>query len=627
MSVGGALRPDRILSANGRQQEVNTSTVAVSIATLYLLGAVLFAVFAFRNFMVVEVLTIIFLYAALPLGLIIFGASPRGGGGFRASVGLGIKASLGATFLLVSQWLTFARGDKYVSNFPNHKIDAGGGFFQDTAFHVAIINGYINHGHATLGQHLEQPISYHTLSHRVDSIALLLLGVDPWESYALFFFAKGVAFCLAILYFSSKVASRYPSHYFWVLFLGMVPVFHATFYSIGSHGQWVPMLVLLLTAPTVYGIVRKNQWTLAHFLFLSGVVVVMSLGKVSLGFAFAVFLGAWMFFTRPKAVGVYVMGVAWVTFFFLYATSNFGAGASGSFSERLSRVWPEIYTLILLFLLLLILGLLVKERGRFSAGLAVTTLIATLVVVAYAFVETPMDSFYFFHGGVYAVIALVSPLILEHFAGVERGDRLQERDKGLSLLAFGACIFLAIFPLMQKSFYPPFRSIPEITQVLRTANSAPYFWFNEVSENHESFSVLTAVTGRSFAEAQRGTQPFPSRLRDSLQEVVSDYGLDPSETLLYLSQEDLNWLSEKFGQVHSGPWAIGLAITAITGSTLVFGVLDHEATRYGFSDYGPESERVSRSEVSEDVLCSFNRPVIFAESLRELRFSVACTNP
>lgn len=604
------------------------------LAFLYLAGATTYGILAFRNFSAGEVVTAIFLFSALPLGLIFFTASPqtllraknRG-----AALALAVIA---APVMFFIQFSGLREWSGYVSNFPNQRMDFGGGFHQDSVFHVAIIQGVLNTGYPTTGQHLEPWVSYHALSHYVDAVALWLLGIDPWESYALLFFAKGVAITLSVIYFAMKVAEPHSRSFFWLTLLIVYPAFTATWLVIGSHGQWFPMIVLALSAHRVFVVAMKDQRIWGDYALLTVLVVVLSLGKISLGFSFAVLVGLWLFFRRPIDWRLIVTGVAWVTFLAAYASGAFNSRLSSG--TEFSSVWTrdvvglfryaseDILAVSLLTALAGIVARLVKSAlvRSFTSSLAVSlAAIALAVVIA---TENLSDVAYFFHGLFSVALLLSLPLLagaLAHNPQSAAGPSSHEKS-GLRLLAFVASFLFALSPVVSKEQGSPYTSLQKAKYTAVGILGHTYLWANEGAEPVDRMTTWQAALGKQFRVEEPEKLPYASRLRDALKDFVEVNGLSNESPLLYLTSEQFEAVAARIS--NPDPLWTGLAVTAVTGLPLVFGVPDPDFRNYGFSDYDEGALVKRENEASFEDLCGFDRPVIIAIDITSFNFMLAC---
>lgn len=601
------------------------------LAFLYLAGATTYGILAFRNFSAGEVVTAIFLFSALPLGLIFFTASPRtvlrakNRGAALALPGIAAPVMFFIQFSGLREW------SGYVSNFPNQRMDLGGGFHRDSVFHVAIIQGVLNTGYPTTGQHLEPWVSYHALSHYVDAVALWLLGIDAWESYALLFFAKGVAITLSVIYFAMKVAEPHSRSFFWLTLLIVYPAFTATWVVIGSHGQWFPMIVLALAANHVFVIAMKNRRTWADYALLTVLVVVLSLGKVSLGFSFAVLVGLWLFFRRPLDWKLIATGVVWVTFLVAYASVfasmvSSGPGFPHVLPSSFEYVGQEVVAISLTAILSGFVAQFAKAKygWSFSAALFVSGVLTALAVVIAT--DNPSDVFYFFHGLFSVTLFLAVPLLAR---GLLHNSRFAVCPQGpektrLTLLAFVGSLLFVFSPVASQGAVSIYSSPLPFWSTAGAVLDHTYFWANEGEEPGDRMTTWHAALGEQLRADETEKIPYASQLRDSLNDFVQVNNLSNESPLLFLTTEQFEVVASRISDPYPKSLYTGLAVTAVTGLPLVFGIPDPDFQNYGFSDYDENALIKRGNEATFEDLCGFDRPVISAIDITTFTFMLAC---
>jgi hypothetical protein len=578
----------------------------------FLLGATTYGVLAFRNFSAPSVILTVLLFSAFPLGLIFLGSKVSGLGGVRKTLISLLGIIPVALVIFTIQLSGVVKWSSYFSNFPNQRIQSGGGFNQDSAFHVAAIQGILNTGYPTTGQHLEPLLVYHTLSHYGDAAALWLLGIDPWESYALFFFAKGTALTLGLIFFASKVSRSYPAPVFWVILITVYPAFTATWLAIGSHGQWLPMIVLALSGYWVFHVCVKEKRTWFDFVGLSLLVIIFSLGKVSIGFAFAVFVGLWLLFRKPLDWRLIAVGLFWVAFLGIYAR-NYSTRSGGFDRDELVEgfiySWEEGLAILLVASLLFFLSKKARFPPVLASGYAALSTVALITAVAIVALNNSSDIYYFFHGAFSVIIILMVPLVAQAiFDGDEKliGTPTAHVPTK-SLLAFAGSLLLMVSPVSSQA------------TIIQHASQ----WLNERAGGGEAMLVSRAIQGGQVLRNDPDQQPYATRLEQGLSDFIEYEHLADQSPLLFLSQEQLAWLGENFASPPS--WSTGLAITAVTGVPLVFSVESPGMASYGFKAYGQDSAQVRSGVVTEELLCQFGRPVIRSDDIEGLEFYLACS--
>lgn len=598
------------------------------LSALYLVMALGFGVLAFRNYSPLTVIVTVLLVAVLPLSLIWWGAfaPPETVVGWRRVSGLVV----GAGVLLVVQATSLHVWRNYVANLPNLRLEAGDGYHEDTAFHVAIIQGILHHGVITTGQHLETGVSYHSLSHLVDAGLLAILRLDPWESYALLFFAKGVALTLAIIFYATQVGRSVPSNHFGIRVALLLLPFSATWVVIGSHGQWVPMLLLILLAPWLFRLARERRVTWPHLLALTALIVTTSFGKVSIGFGIALLIGFWLFLQKPLDARVLLAGVSWLGFFALFSAATFSTRISGgqddTLAERFYLSWPDIWSLGVLIALISVIGIVSGSRVIRAFSGAVVLSFVSVTGLSAMVLTSGSDVAYFFHGLQVVALLMAIPLLEEAwaaFGGRTSADPATSlKVTGMATLAWASSVLLAVSPILAQPALSPTLNGAEMLEDLPRINTTTYTWHNALAESTDSLSVLRVLVRGGKTSLGETYTPYFERLTEELDSLDREWGMPPGEALLFLSSEDFDWLTAEY--TLNDEWATGLLITAVTGKSLLFGVKDHTAPNYGFPFYDASALRRSAEEITEAELCEFGRPVIVATDIRVPRFDVMC---
>ena len=613
-----------------REVTASTSLVfkeqATALTLIYVALASFFAVFGYVNFSFLAVLATVALFVAVPLGLVL--SSPKTAGGKRSidTLRTWIIGFFGALVLLVSQLWGMWKAGTYFANFPNHRMDvANPGFHPDSALHVAIIQGILNTGYPTTGQHLEPFVRYHALSHYIDALLLIVLGLDPWESYSLFFFAKGVALTLALIFFAKKVAEPHSNRVFWAVLIVVYPAFTATWHVISSHGQWFPMLLLILSAHIVSRIVLKKQRGWRDYFFLSLLVVTMSFGKISIGLSFALIVGFSLFVANPRDWKLVSTGALWAVFF-VFASSAFSTRISTSPDEsvwaRFHYSWPNISSVLLILFLGVTLLFFVSYPGLRS--FVIGGFLSFLLIFGFVAVAVPdsSDSFYFFHG--FFSMALLFAMSFFVGAGGLLGIIAPAANASSPIRPFVAALFLVsilVSPVSTQVVASKFYGSPTPRVVLASINEQTYYWFNVASGKDGYYSFWDAVRGVPLPQAQILEEPLVSRLTRNLNSHIAHDSLQHSSPVLFMTAEQLDDLGDRISS--RSPWTTSFALTAVSGLPLIYGVYD-PALSYGWHEYTEESARLSEAEVSEELLCEFNRPVVILHSLDALNFETLC---
>ena len=602
------------------------------LAALFLGSALVFAIAAFRNFPVITVVATVLLISALPFGMVWWASESRP---VRPISRRELLFMLPTAMVLAAvHVLSLTVWRNYVSNLPNLRLESGNGYHEDTAFHVSIIQGILHHGYPTTGQHFEPFARYHTLSHFADAGVLAIVNVDPWESYALLFFAKGVAILLGAIYFSFEATRNRPLLVSLLTLLMTAGVIGSSWISIGSHGLWLPTVILLLSAPAVYRLLKNPNTSWPALAGLTALVVALTLGKVSLGFSFALFVGLWLFANNPRNLRVLATGVLWVLFLGFYFLVTFSSRMSSEqsapgFLERFSQHGPELLGLIALAAVVVGFTRFVSRRRGMPPALALLSSFLVITLVALFVVSSSNDAGYFVQGLFFVVFLLVTCLLLDLDAQIPTSQTISSKSERVGgserLVAFGAVfgLLVSVSPVITHPLVSPSLSLREIVDALVDTNTVTYRSLNSSVGPGDSMSVARVV----FQPAQRvkmpENPPYFERFRERIGIAEALAEVNKSETLLFLSAEDFEFLSTQFDL--NDPWAAGLLVTAVTGNSLLYGVVDPKVNAYGFPDYPPHSAVKRSGEVRAEELCRFSRPVVIVADIVEPQFEVICS--
>ena len=454
--------------------------------------------------------------------------------------------------MFLIQFLGMISWAPYFSNFANHRMGLDQpGFHQDSVFHVAIIQGILNTGRPTTGQHLEPWASYHALSHYVDAIALFFLGLDPWESYALLFFAKGVAISLAVIYFSMKVAQGRPEALFWVTLLIVYPAFTATWHIIGSHAQWFPMILLALVSYRVFVIGTKEHQSWKDYLLLTVLVLVFSFGKVSIGFAFALIVGLWLFFRRPVDLRVFIMGMTWVALLAGFSIMWSPDASSGTnflaLWSRFTLAWPYTFASILVCLVIGFVTWITRAKYGWSLTNALVASALVMVGVVVVFTENPSDVFYFFQGffsvSLFLTVAFIAQTLLSESKSIDGID--SSKSYLIKLLAFAGALLFAVSPVASKGDISPYSSFNPMLIAPTTISNHTFLWFNESAQAGERLSLWRAIRSKPIRLEDPAEQPWASRFRNSLHDFIDSEGVSKESPILFLTAEQFAFFSDE----------------------------------------------------------------------------------
>lgn len=622
----GAESGNRGAPSREAKSESSAVTVAIMTVAVFVLLSGFLAVLAYRNFSVVSAISPLLLLT-LPVAVGFWNDARRSLRFLRRISLKDAASSFGlASLLLVIQSSSVRSGANFFANFPNQKIEAGEGFNIDSSFHVSLIQSILARGFPSTGQHLEPLLHYHTLSHYGDALILLVTGLDPWESYALLYFAKAAAIVMATIFFSYRVTRGGRERLFWVVAPLTALIFTNSWGVVISHANWLPMFLLPLVAPRIYEVIQKPRLLAADSIILTLIVVVASLGKVSVGFSIAIFVGLVALMKEPGRPLVYAMGAIWVGFFLIWARGFGGPSLISNWADAFREIPAEAFSLAGLGILLLLAYR--TGHGRLSAILGAATLgaMGTNALVGYFFLRSPLDTAAFF-SGLFAIVFLITA---QHLLGADSWGRYAtERNqlRRVSFLATALALLVASAPALAKAPLSPFNPPMSIVDSIYLTNTASYQWFNALAAEPDKMSILTAAMGkRPPADSVMHTtylDVFGSKLATHL----TKNSISPASALLFLSDEQFDELSSHLTLANSEN--TGFLLVAVTGVSLVHGMppldSDWKGSFFGNSDYTEIALRLKQEVAHEVDFCRFDRPVVTVLDLDPLRFETLCS--
>lgn len=622
----GLLGPRKLAKPKKNGPDTTSAlTVAVASGLVYIFFACVLAVLAFKNFPLFNVLSAVLLLS-FP-AVIAFITDIRSSKVFLGKIGpRGIATSfLVATVSILIQSSSIRSGHSFFTNFPNDRIESGEGFNLDSAFHVSIIQSILSRGYPSTGQHLEPFLEYHTLSHYGDALVLWATGLDPWESYALLFFSKSAAIVLATIYFSYRVTRNGREK----LFLTVAPVVALIFTNswtiVISHANWLPMYLVVLASPWMYALTKKTRVTIGDSIILTAIVVVASLGKISVGFSVAVFIGLVLFVKEPRRPLVVLMGMAWAGFFFVWSRGFSGASLIRSWADAFRDVPAEAFSIVGICLVFLLAYKLGGAKHHLGLALAIALSASIHVFVGLFFLRSPLDTAAFFVG-LFAIVFLISTQSLLG-VGVWERHNLQQREMALMPAAVVAlALTLASMPTLAKAPLAPFRPPMAVLDSVFLTNTVSYQWFNHSKPPNERMSIMRAFTGSGLPIVSESREPYFSTFRTSLETFLEEDSINPADALLFLSSEQFEELAQKSEIPNSEN--LGFLLVAVNGISLIYGMpaLDGEwkSSFFGNSRYGQEALRIPATSATEATLCQWNRPVVRIENLERPTFKLYC---
>ena len=593
-------------------------------AVTLLSASVIYATVAFVNLPTLTVIGAVTLFIA-PVALVFIGTSARGFffPGPRDPRQVPYGFTLG-TFLFLAPisgmvpWLD----NRYVMNLPSYSLEGGRGIHHDTAFHVTLIQGIMEFGYPTTSQHLDPFTPYHAAAHYFDAAISLILQTNPWETYALFFYAKSVALILAILLIVYSVAKNLSLGLFLtLLFITVVGITHGWAVS-GSHSQWLALFGLVLIAPATYRWILSGGQRWHSLVGLTILFVLLMPTKVTTAFGFAILVGLSLFFLDPRNKRIWALGLLWIVLFigFYLLTGGFGNTAQKE-PSRLA-VFDSSYALafasISLGILLFVLSRQSPSLGLRAMGLAgiVGPGLLAAVIFAHGAIATG-DTNQFFVGFFYSQIC-VSIVAIARFLS---DSKIESSDLGklLTPMLAGA-LLLTISPLWlapNSGYWTP----KDVARAVIAGNTVTYETINATLPREQRFSVFRQLAGQERIADPKEPDDLISSLGTSISRVLEENDWNRQEIYLFIPKES-------FGQIEKAhaisPWMTSLLIKAQTGITLVHS-LDapppHGPGTYGMNAYTSEAQRIPLASINPEALCALDKPVIIAHLTDKWRAS------
>lgn len=308
---------DGVCKKGGENGNISIAIISITIYFFYMV--------AYANNVFIQFPTAAIYKISLTFFSLIFLASvillPKINNDFKLDVGFKTWLnSLVAIVVLIS----YSHGlnpifEDYVRTFPTLEYENKFGWHVDTAFHASLIQSIINFGYPSIAQHGHFLTGYHALSHYVDALLIIINGVNPFESYGLFFHFKIFTLLTSILLMTLFFAIEQNAFVFLVSFIISAPLIIGTWHAIGSHGLWIGSILIILSAPLIYEKIFIDEKMNINFLIVLFVVLVLiSCSKISSGLMYSTFLGIFLWLRHPRNLSIYFFGLSLILFYFLY---------------------------------------------------------------------------------------------------------------------------------------------------------------------------------------------------------------------------------------------------------------------------------------------------------------------
>lgn len=615
-------------------RSLNPSTSAKSnLATLVLafiafaLAAMVYLMFAFVNWPTSLKIVMFLFYALLPVGLILTQGIRHWNQGFRPRI---LNSAVVAAFLFLLFVAGVAAWPQYIVNFTQLSLESGDAIHPDPTFDSVLVQSIVDRGFPSTSQHGNPVVGYHVLSHYWDALVVRVVGVDLFQAFALFYGFKVFGLISASVFAVVK-ATDGPSFLrnapLW-LQLTFVTALIGNWISAVSNPEWVPVMILLLVAP----ILGREYWSaesvgVKHLFLASGLILALSLGKISIGFAFAFFVGLFAVFLVGVPPRLWIFGLGWVVFFSIYST-RFGSIPESGFLNIMRISWGQvlIYSLAIAGLYTLYRAKRLGKKALFLAFTASSYLFLILGAVFLGWIENSNAVWYFLHAGslLLIVFALTAPGPMIWSKHTARPDRTTLSAKPSSKQAM-AVLGAVLIALPSAATNPLIRGNPmEVVSAVVSANTSTFRAYNAVVSEDDGLSVWRAIQGSRPVET-RSTRGILAELELAIGQVLEESGFKREEVFLYLTPSQFKEIEEELGI--TGNFGSGLLVKAETRVSLLFAVPSGIVPpSYGFKDYPKVAERKYLSSGIDSEMCQFTSPVIRVDSLEplELHLDLSC---
>lgn len=611
--------------------------IAIRATALFFILSSVYGVLAFRNFSAFVVVGLQVAVLSLPAVLLLKDLKSPWRSALSRSFPTAPETlfpALVAIFLVGLQLDALVRWDAYFANFAFERLDAGGGYHRDSVFHIAVVQNILTHGLPSTGQHETPFLTYHFLSYYFDAALIRIFGIDALESYALLFFSKTSVVLISLLYFfAAVIPSGSRRNHGLVLVFGTLS-FVAAWAVVGSHTYWVPITALLLSGPWIHRLLQSALIRPSQFVALSGLVVLLTLGKGSIGLAFSATLGILLLLQRRSLASMTVVSV-WVGWLSAWGYITLGTSGASSRASDIRSIGDVVDRLLnhgmpsgsMMSSVLLLAGALIYLGRRRSSALALQAGLSILlaffaVAVLASVIATGSDGGYFLMGVFHVGFVVGVPALFD--------PKLRDADASQSQLVVVLTLSIILAPIAFGSYGDPLQS-------LRTAiagNTVTYQWSNLVSPSGQEVSVSRIALGSGHGSVAERAPTVLETARDAIDQVIAEQDLERGEVFLFVPKEAFDQLEHELGIAATSSWNPasynGLLLTAVTGLPLIYGIPQETHWRYGFGDYAmnPGSARQrSSQETPLDTLCGHGRAVVILADVALPSVGVQCLLP
>ena len=389
-----------------------------------------------------------------------------------------------------------------------------------------------------------------------------------------------------------------------------------------SHGLTFTTAIILLSFSKIFCILQKEKLNNKDSIFFFFLIPIVSIGKISSGFALALFIGFYLLFKHKTDIKIYLLGINWVLFFYLYKLALKTERGSIPFentdlfdSEFLVNFLSVKHRIISLIFILSCIFILhkIKRSTHLTLGLysSVISIIITICLLIVSKNFTPSDMGYLLYGTYFTcLLYLISTIFkIENSFMKNRYITLFF----IILTMYGAVIFLPNSSLNLKTI-----SFINVQTKTKELNTMPFSCINQNLRQIDKISITKIITHdlnlKSFLELNH--LPIAT-FRESLDKYMNDKKINKSKTRLYIPKEIYE---SDFHILRSMPkWSYGFLSYAITGIPNLYGVRKI-APMYGLSRYSSKHRWLPKEKFDPGKVCKKKLMIIIVESFSPPRF-------
>lgn len=508
----------------------------------------------------------------------------------------------------------------YYPTFPLYDVDLGLPLHPDSSFHVSVIQSIINFGYPSTAQHGQPLLVYYVLSHYVDALIVVISGLEVFDSYGLFFVFKAFLLLVSVVFFIARVIESRngaPWSFLISVFL-FLPVMITPWAGIGSHGLWFPTLLLIFSSPNVFRILTKpSRNSLKEYLILILIVTLISLGKLSLGFVYASFIGFYLLFKDFKDFKIYASGIVLFLFFLSIqsffrisdSSSNFSwqsfDALKGMINYSFNAMFPVLGTVLFTIFSFFVLTVTYKSENRNekTAFLASICSLFAIVMVFMLYKGLILPAVWYFQFGLSSVLLLFLyqsffVCLKSECTGFSSAGRDRENKLKASLVMIVVIICMAFyFPKFNYFNTGYFYSNKKLGW--HSLNDVPFLNLNKSVFDNDRLSLNKVIKNPLKNHIPIDLERPVFKFRQKIFSILAEYGVNKAEARLFIPRRVYDG---EFKQFKIKSWARGLLIYGVTGVPLIYGIQQYKKD-YGLADYSKQLSWVNLSDSDLERKC------------------------